>query len=225
MGYYIDLKKISIEKYKSILGSMDLLPSWKILENNIEENLERIQKLDIHNLDELTQAIKTKNKLQDFSQKSGLSVEYLTILRRVINGYIPKPNKFRDFPNIDERIVKKLEAINVKNTLQLYDKVLTLKQRTNLSNTTKIPLEQLDRLARLTDLSRIKWVNHTFAYVLYESGFQSAEEVAKANYKEIYEKVKAVNLEQKIYKGTVGLNDMKRCVEAAKGLDFEIKYK
>lgn len=225
MGYYIDLKKISIEKYKSILGSMDLLPSWKILENNIEENLERIQKLDIHNLDELTQAIKTKNKLQDFSQKSGLSVEYLTILRRVINGYIPKPNKFRDFPNIDERIVKKLEAINVKNTLQLYDKVLTLKQRTNLSNTTKISLEQLDRLARLTDLSRIKWVNHTFAYVLYESGFQSAEEVAKADYKEIYEKVKAVNLEQKIYKGTVGLNDMKRCVEAAKGLDFEIKYK
>jgi hypothetical protein len=33
-----------------------------------------------------------------------------------------------------------------------------------------------------------------------------------------------LNAERKIYKGNIGVNDMKRCVEAAKGLDFEIEY-
>lgn len=53
MGYYVDLKSISIDQYKNILKAADLLPSWKILGNNIEENLDAVKKLNIRNLYEL----------------------------------------------------------------------------------------------------------------------------------------------------------------------------
>ena len=80
------------------------------------------------------------------------------------------------------------------------------------------------RLARLTDLSRIKWVNHTFAYVLMEAGYDSAGSVADADYKKMYTSIKQLNLEKEIYKGNIGANDMKRCVEAAQDLELDVEY-
>ena len=80
------------------------------------------------------------------------------------------------------------------------------------------------KLTRLTDLSRIRWVNHTFAYVLLEAGYDTAESVAKADYLELYETVKQLKQERQIYKGNIGANDMKLCVEAARGLSFELVY-
>jgi len=203
MGYYRDLKKISIKKYKRILNKMDLLPSWSILENDIDKNLDLIKKQNIHNLEELVMVLKTKNKLEDFSLKSGLSIQYLNVLRRVVNGYRPKPNRIIDFPNINENVVKGLATIGIKNTLQLYDKVLVSKQRKELSKQTGVPLKQITELTRLTDLSRIKWVNHTFAHVLLESGYRSAQEVANANYEEMYERIRKLNAERNFYKGNM----------------------
>ena len=71
---------------------------------------------------------------------------------------------------------------------------------------------------------RIKWVNHTFAYVLLEAGYDTAEKVADADYKELYEKVKKLNEEREIYKGHIGVHDMKLCVEAAKDVSLEVEY-
>ncbi len=38
---------------------------------------------------------------------------------------------------------------------------------------------ELLRLAKLTDLSRIRWVNHAFAYVLFEAKYDTVEKAAK----------------------------------------------
>ena len=80
------------------------------------------------------------------------------------------------------------------------------------------------KLAKLTDLSRIRWVNHTFAYVLLEAGYDTAEKVAAADYKALYETVKTLNEEREIYKGHIGVHDMKLCVEAAEDVSLEIEY-
>ncbi len=37
MGYYIDLKSISIDNYKEILKTTELIPSWKVLEDDIDK--------------------------------------------------------------------------------------------------------------------------------------------------------------------------------------------
>ena len=80
------------------------------------------------------------------------------------------------------------------------------------------------KLTKLTDLSRIRWVNHTFAFVLLEAGYDTVEKVANSDYKELYEKVKKLNEERNLYKGHIGLHDMKLCVEAAQDVSFEIEY-
>lgn len=224
MGYYIDLKNISLDEYKEILKSADLLPSRMILKTNIDEIFSIIQTQEIENVDELQKVLRNKIKLQDFSQKSGIEENYLKILIRETNSYRQSPNKIKDFPGLSENVIVKLEYLGIKNTLHLFDKILTSQRRKELSNQTGISEKEILRLAKLTDLSRIRWVNHTFAYVLLEAGYDTAEKIACADYKKLYEKVRRLNEEREIYKGHIGLHDMKLCVEAAKDVSFEIEY-
>ncbi len=224
MGYYIDLKSISIDKYKEILKTTELIPSWKILERDIDKNLDIIKKYNIQNLDELLIALKDKDKVQKFSKQSGLQEDYLAVLKRVVNGYRQKPNRIKDFTCIAENTVVKLEKAGIKNTLKLYDMILTDEKREAVSNKTGVSKDEIMKLSKLTDLSRIRWVNHTFAYVLLEAGYDTAEKVANADYQELYEVVKQLNEERKIYNAHIGARDMKMVVEAAQDLKFEIEY-
>jgi hypothetical protein len=224
MGYYIDLKSISIDKYKEILKTAELIPSWKILEKDIDKNLDVIKKCNIKNLDELLIALKDKDKVQEFSKRSGLEEDYLAVLKRVVNGYRQKPNRIKDFTCITEKTVVKLEKVGIKNTLKLYDMILTDEKREAISNKTGINKDEIIKLAKLTDLSRIRWVNHTFAYVLLEAGYDTTEKVANADHQELYKVVKQLNEKRKIYNAHIGVRDMKMVVEAAKDLIFEIEY-
>lgn len=224
MGYYIDLKSISIDTYKEILKTADLIPSWKILEADIDKRLDTIKECGVNSLDELLTALKDKAKIQEFSIHSGLSEDYLTVLKRVVNGYRQKPNRLKDFAVIPENVVCKLEKLGIKNTLRLYGEILTASKRKELSKKTGISDSEVLLLTKLTDLSRIRWVNHTFAYVLLESGYDTSEKVAHADHRELYQTIKQLNEERKIYNAHIGVLDMKRCIDSAKSLDFEIEY-
>ena len=224
MAYYIDLKTITLDKYKEVLKTADLIPSWKILEEDIDKNLDVIKKYNIENLDELLIAFKDKDKIQEFSIQSGLTEDYLTVLKRVVSGYRQKPNRIKDFTCITGDTVHKLEKSGIKNTFKLYEKVLTPEKRNELSRNTGIDTSEIMMLTKLTDLSRIRWVNHTFAYVLMESGYDTAEKVSNANYQELYETVKKLNKKRELYNAHIGARDMRMCIEFAKDLDFEIEY-
>lgn len=224
MGYYIDLTSISIDKYKEILKTTELIPSWKVLGENIDKNLDAIKSQGVENLNELLIALKDKGKIQEFSKQSGLPANYLEVLKRVVNGYRQKPNKIKDFTCIPEVVSNKLDALGIKNTLKLYDEVLTHQKRTELSQKTGISKDEMIRLTKLTDLSRIRWVNHTFAYVLLESGYDTTETVANADYKKMYETIKKLNEERKIYNAHIGERDMKMVIESAQSLEFDIEY-
>ena len=224
MGYYIDLKFISIDDYKEILKSADMLPSRMILKNDIDHIFSIINQQKVESVDELQRALKNINKLQDFSKKSGIQEDYLKILIREINSNRQSPNKFNKFPGISENVVLRLKNIGINNTFQLFDKILTPQSRNKISSQIGISGNEILELTKLTDLSRIKWVNHTFAYVLLEAGYDTAEKVADADYKELYEKVMKLNEKREIYKGHIGLHDMKLCVEAAKDVSLEIEY-
>ncbi|MBI9109503.1 MAG: DUF4332 domain-containing protein [Spirochaetales bacterium] len=224
MGYYVDLKSISIDEYKDILKSTELIPSWKILEKNIEENLDAIKNQNLKNLDELLTALKSKDNIKILSEKCGLPEKYLEVLKRVVNGYRQKPNRLKDFPVISEEVIEKLEKLGIKNTLKLYEMILTADKREVLSKTTGIDKNEILKLTKLTDLSRIRWVNHTFAYVLLESGYDTVETVAKANYKILYTTIKKLNKEKKIYNAHIGERDMKMVIESAQELNIEIEY-
>jgi hypothetical protein len=224
MGYYIDLKAISIDEYEETLKAADLLPSHMILKDELEENFMLIKKQKIENVEELRSALRSKTKLQDFSGNSGISEYYLKILIRNVNGYRQKPNTIKDFPGVPDDVVLKLEDLGIRNTLQLFDRVLTPNSRKELSSQAGIHEREVLRLTKYSDLCRIRWVNHTFAYVLLEAGYDTTHKVADADHQELYEDVKKLNEERQIYNAHIGLHDMKLCVESAQTLSFDIEY-
>ena len=222
MSYYRNLKAISIESFKEILRDMDMIPSWMILKENINHQMDSIIKQDVSNLDELRTVLKTKKKVEEFSEKSDMALDYLIVLRRMINGYLPKPNKFSDSSLFSEESLIKLPYTTTK---ALYDSIITAEQRQNLSIETTIPLEDILLLSKYSDVSRIRWVNHTFATVLLLTGFDSVETIANADYSIMYETIKSWNEKEKYYKAHIGKNDMKLLVALAKELDYDIQYK
>lgn len=224
MGYYIDLQKISLAQYKEMLASTDLIPSWMPLRDDLKETLHTLKKHGVQNLAELLEALKNKGKLQEFSAKSGLSEAYLALLKRMVSGYRPKPNRIKDFPGLDQDVVLTLEGLGIKNTFQLFDHLKTPEARQLFSGETEFDKDTVLRLTRLTDLSRIRWVNHTFAYVLLEAGYRSVEEVVDAHPQKLYETIKQLNSETNFYKAHIGLRDMKRCIEAAQRVPLDIQY-
>ena len=224
MSYYIDLQEISIGAYKQTLVESDLLPSRMILKEQIDANFERIQAQNVQNVEALFLALKTKKKLQQFAIQSGIDEAYLTILRRELNSLRPKPNKIQDFPDIADETISKLALHGIKNTYQLYPHILTPQDRQTLAKKTAVSLSEIVKLAHLTDLSRIRWVNHTFASVLYKADYGSAAKVAHADYKKLYEDVRNLNKEKNLYKGQIGVHDMKLCVEAAQDVSFEVEF-
>ena len=219
MGYYINLSRVSLASYEKYLHTADLLPSRQILQDEIAGKFESLAKHGIRNVEELLNALKTKPKVEALQSSTGIDREYLLILARELKSYHPKPVKLRDFQSIDLAMVDRLEAHGYKTTFQLYEKVLTAWDRKALAEKLSIDSVQLEYLAHLCDLCRVKWVNHTFAYVLYHSGYPSSADVAKATPDEMYQAVRRYNEEHKVYKGNIGIHDMKLCIEFAADLD------
>lgn len=224
MGYYIDLSEIPIEDYQEMLETRYLIPSQIVLRENIDKNFDIIKAQGINHVEQLRLALNSKKKLLAFAEQSGIAESYLKILIRHINGFRQKPTKISDLPDTTDDTVQMLAKQGIKNTLQLYDHILTPEARETLADQTKIRPDEIVRLTRLTDLCRIKWVNHTFAYVLLEAGYDSVAGVRSADHETLYQTIKQLNTEREIFKGNIGLNDMKLCIESAKELSLDIVY-
>lgn len=58
--------------------------------------------------------------------------------------------------------------------------------RYELANSLDISDDEILVLAKLTDLSRIKWVGATFARILLEVGYDSVQKVSNSNPEDLY---------------------------------------
>lgn len=224
MAYHIDLTRIPIDTYKSKLEKAYLPPSRKILRERLEERFDHFKNMGATNVYELFTLLKKKEKLTELAKLDCFKGDYLTILLRELNSILPKPNKIFDFKGLPIEVVKKLEAIGINNTLKLYPRIISQKARIELSEATGIPYEQVLELAKLTDLSRIKWVGATFARMLLDVGVESVEMAAKAIPEELNLKLNQLNKGHLYFKGQIGLNDIRVLVEAAKEVPHETEY-
>lgn len=170
-GYYLDLKEFSLEKLKDRINNTRLLPSQQILQENIDERFACLEQNGIVNLQQLQNSLKTKSDVQSFAKVTGLPVDYLTILRREVNSYQPKPINLRDFSGVNPEVVHKLEKTGIKNTKQLFPNVLTRKARSEFAKHNLIEFEDILELTKLTDVARMKWVGPKFARLLLESDY------------------------------------------------------
>ncbi len=224
MGYYTNLEKFSLDMYKEKLRKAYLPPSRMILKDKLDERFGFFKSMGIGNVKQLLQLLKQKKKHVELTRIECLSDDYLKVLLRELNSICPKPVKLADFPRVSKGTISKLEKSGLHNTAQLYDQITSSEKRKKLAYSLQIDENEILELAKLTDLSRIKWVGATAARMLYDVGIDTAEKISKADYYELHKKINQHNKEQNIYNGHIGVNDIKIMIDAAKEVPIEIEY-
>jgi len=224
MGYYIDLEKITIDDYRIQLESAYLPPSRMILKDKLDERFGYFKRIGITNVQGLIHLLKKKDKFTELSKLDGFSGDYLTILLRELNSIHPKPNKLIDFTTIPQNTIDQLAKIGITNTEKLFDKLIQKSDRQKVAVSTGIAESELLELAKLADLSRIKWVGATYAQMLYDLGVDTVEQVSKSDSVDLHARINQLIKAKNIFKGAIGLNDVKILIESAGELPLEIEY-
>ena len=209
MGFYIDLSQISLDEYQRKLTTGYLLPSQQILKENIDTRFRVLHEYHINNMHQLQQTLKTKAKVTAFATTTSIPIDYLTILRREVNSYHPQPRKIRDFPSLSEHLKTRLHEIGIKTTKDLFERVATKTERTKLQQELEIIDNEVLELAKLTDVSRLRYVNQTFATLLVNSRYDTVEKISQADHQALFEHLQHINEDKRFFKGRFGLQDMK----------------
>lgn len=222
--YYIDLEKYSLERFQQELKDAELLPSRKILKENIDERFKILKDNKIENLNDLANSLKTPKKAKEFALKSGTPADYILILRREVNSYTPKPVNLNKFPGIKKDVINELSNIGIKNTAHLFKKVKTIEDRKKLASKTGIDEKYILELTKLTDLSRVKWIGPLFARIFIDSKIDTVEKLSEANAETLYKELIEINNQKDYTKAKFIQNDVKLCIDVSKMVPKVIQY-
>jgi len=222
--YHIDLEEFSLERFRHTLETRELLPGRRILKENIAERFATLASMGIQNLKDLIEALQTKKRLERFAQESGLPQDYLVILRREVNSYVPKPFNLKDIPGVDPEHVERLAAVGIKHTRHLFERARSRSDRAELCTLAGVPGQDLLELVKLSDLARVSGVGPVFARLLYEAGADTVEAFSQSPPEALFERLNAVNDEKGYTKIMASLKDVIYCIEIACELPKVIEY-
>jgi len=205
-----------LQQLKTNLLSRELIPSRMALKKDLESRFNILEKMGILNLQDLINSLKNKKKLESFSSSAGISVDYLTLLRREANSYLPNPVPLNKFPGVSPQDLDRLKERGIKNSRHLFEQAGSDKDRKELAKTSGVPLENLDELAGLSDLVRAYGVGPVFARILYDTGIHSIRRLIEYSPEEI------IHLYEEKFnqKADFSLRDIRVCLEIARALDL-----
>ncbi len=214
MPYYIDAGKVKLEDLLIRIRETDLLPSRSSLLDNIEENFSKLKMAGIFTLSDFRKSLKNAKSISLLAEETNIGTEYLTLLRREVEGYFPKAFPLSDFKWLDKGQVVKLENMGYKNTVLLYEALESSNVKKIISS--NIPDDSfIAEISCLVDLTRIQWVNPVAARMLFDSGCKNAESVAAANAEQLCTALEEANDKNHYSKINIGLRDIKRLIKAA----------
>ncbi len=223
MNYSIDFAKISLSQYRDQLKKRSFIPSRQILKDKADVHFNALEKANIRNLKQLFSTLNNQKSKIELLKNKDVSEEYLSVLLRELKSIQPKPLKLSEFKWISKNTISELEKYGIPDTKVLYERLGKAKNRKEFIKETNIDEENVIELLKISDLVRIQWVNSTFAHILLASGFDKVDKVSKANYEDLYNRISKKNEKLKLYKGKIGLNDMKLCIEAASMIPVELE--
>lgn len=222
--YYLDFQNYPLHTWQEELKKASLLPSRQILKEDLDARFNILSRKGISNLQELMDALKTSRKVREFASQTGLPEDYLLVLRREVLSLKPGPVKLSKLPGVKPELVEKLEAAGIKTTLELFKRAKTSQDRDELGEEVGLRREEILELAKLSDLSRIKWVGPVFARMFLEAGMDSVKKVSEADASEFYAELVNINQNHKHTKARFVENDLVMCIEFAKKLPEVMEY-
>lgn len=222
--YSISLGEISLDEYESTLDNAHLLPGRMILKTNLKVNFSLLRAQGINNLKDLSENIKTDVKRKKLSKLTNVDDNYLTILRREINGFIPKPIDLSAFPEIDKTVLLKLAKLGIQTSKTLYEKTITKDDRQKLANCAGVTYDSILILTKLSDLGRVNGVGPVFSKMIYETGCDTVRKFAKANANVLFKKLLEINSVKDYTKAKFTVKDIGFCIDFAGKLPHSIVY-
>lgn len=217
-SFSFDLAIIDINKIKLLIINKELFPARKILLENIDQRFYIIERMGIKNLKDLLFVLKTKSKIQAFSEISGIDTEYLTILKREAGSYIPKPIKFDKFPDIDSVISDRLKSIEIFTNKDLLELKYSKSVLNELSDSISVDVILLRKIYSLSDLSRIPGVGPVFANILLEAGISSLDDFRNTQPESILNKANEIIKKKKNIKARLTMKDIEYSKELSQFL-------
>lgn len=223
-NYHIDLKKISLKEFQEEIENSELLPSRKMLKDDIKGRFGILKESNVYTLQDLVNLLKTPKKAREFAGKTGLPEDYLLILRREINSYTPNPVNLSKFPGVQDETLNKLKSAGIKNTAHLFKRIKTREDREKLATELGIPCMDLLELTKLTDMVRIKWVGPVFARIFLDSGTDTTAKISKSKPTPLYKSLVEINNQKKYTKSKFTESDVALCIKVANMVPKVIEY-
>lgn len=200
--------------------SRELIPSRKPLKVDMSAKFALLRNVGIQSLDDLLSRLKNKQGIEETAAESGISVEYLTLLRREANSYLPNPVPLNKFSGILDDTLIKLKEQGIKNSRHMFELAGSESDRQQFSKLTGINMDVLEELVGLSDLVRAYGVGPVFAKVLYDTGIHSIRELVNFSPEEIIQLY-----EDKFHqKADFSLRDMNFSLEIAKSLKLGVDF-
>lgn len=215
MSFHVDDASITLAELRRRIEVTDLVPSRACLRDDIGSALSALGAHGISTLDQLRDALKTTKRLVEVARSTSVDKQYLTLLRREIEGYFPKPAPLRAFDWLPGGEIAVLQSHGVCDVAALSAQVGDSRSRAALAASTGVDSGVLDSLARLADLSRVPWVSPTMARWLAEAGYDSAAKLAASDAVQLSAALEQVNQDNRFFKGRIGLRDVRRLVQSA----------
>ena len=213
--YSIDPGLITLDHFKRLTGSKRMLPGRVALQVQMDERFGLLKRSGIENLGDLLRILGSKSKIDSYSARTGLSSDYLVLLKREAGSYLARPFPLSNFPGIPYEYVELLKSKGIKNTKNLFEEVQLEHQQAQLAANTGIPVYRLKELFSLCDLSRITGVGGLFARVVYEAGIRSTVEFARTEAISQVEKYLAVIEKHGYAAGNPGVEDIRYSINYA----------
>jgi hypothetical protein len=214
MGYTLDLKRIPIGRYLSLLKTQTLLPGRRLLLDDIEHRFQRIEAAGIVTVYDLKSRLSTPTRLLAFSEAAGIPENYLIVLKRELGSLEQRPIPLSAFPGVDSDTIAMLHDRHIKTSKDFDEACQSGALRTGaaLNETSTAPL---DALFCLCQLVRINGIGPAAARALYESGYHSIGDIAGANAGELLRRITEVNAAGQYYQAKLGHKDMQFIIDAA----------
>lgn len=121
--YHLDLSSVPLDAFFSTLRKGNISPGRSILLEDTDGRRKTISTAGVQTLGDLIDALKTKKSLASFATKTALTVEYLTILRRQGQSWLPSPVQLSRFPGVAEALVTVLGNEGITHSKHLWESV------------------------------------------------------------------------------------------------------
>lgn len=208
LSYMPDLSKISLDKFRNELKTGRLLPSRKPLLDDIDKKFSILKKVGINNAESLREILKSSSELKQLSKETAIKEDYFKLLKREVNNLLPAPVKFSDIPDISEKIVKRLNSLNVVDAETLFPYVKDADSRKDFEKKSGLSKEEVLWLTKLVDVSRIKWVGPKLARLIVDTKYDTVKKLAEANPTDVLNALNEAKKKHKAYDGPLGINDI-----------------